>query len=148
MGKFSNDCDSEEDLSQDIWLHVLEKVRRGADPDFVDAWLTKVATRLCLDRCRVESKREELRRRWLADAPTWLSHRQMDVVVESRLSLVRLLSGLSDRQRNALVMRHGQGRSVAEVACAMGVAEGTVKATVYRAIQRIREDVGRRDAIR
>ncbi|HET6428763.1 MAG TPA: RNA polymerase sigma factor [Phycisphaerae bacterium] len=48
--------------------------------------------------------------------------------------LARALEALPDRQREAVACRFLRGMSVAETARAMGCAEGTVKATVFKAV--------------
>ena len=59
-----------------------------------------------------------------------------DVLDGLWLSVV--LRQLSERQRLALVLRYYADLSVEETARAMGCAEGTVKATVHAALQRLR----------
>jgi len=48
------------------------------------------------------------------------------------------LRHLSDRQRLAIVLRYYADLSVEETAQVMGCAEGTVKATIHTALQRLR----------
>ena len=61
-------------------------------------------------------------------------------VVVSALAMQNALGRLADRQRCALVLRFYADLSVAEIAAAMGCAEGTVKATLHQALQRLRVD--------
>ena len=49
------------------------------------------------------------------------------------------LSALPDRQREAVVLRYLEGMDVAQTAELMGVARGTVKATVHAGLKRLRE---------
>lgn len=50
----------------------------------------------------------------------------------------RLLAGLSPAQRTAVVLRHVDGMSYAEIAEAVGRPEGTVKAHVHRGLAALR----------
>jgi RNA polymerase sigma-70 factor (ECF subfamily) len=50
----------------------------------------------------------------------------------------RLLAGLSPAQRTAVVLRHVDGLSYAEIAEAVGRPEGTVKAHVHRGLAALR----------
>jgi RNA polymerase sigma-70 factor (ECF subfamily) len=50
----------------------------------------------------------------------------------------RLLAGLSPAQRTAVVLRHVDGLSYAEIAAATGRPEGTVKAHVHRGLAALR----------
>jgi RNA polymerase sigma-70 factor (ECF subfamily) len=57
------------------------------------------------------------------------------------LSVHAVLVQLPLRQRAAVVLRYLGGLSVAEVAEAMGCAEGTVKATLHVALRRLRVEL-------
>ena len=52
-----------------------------------------------------------------------------------RVALVRALRRLPERQRQALVLHHMAGLTVAEIAADAGVAEGTVKSWLSRGRQ-------------
>ena len=53
-------------------------------------------------------------------------------------SLTVALDALSERQRAAVLLRHQQGHSYAEIANALDVAEGTAKTLVHRGVQILR----------
>jgi RNA polymerase sigma-70 factor (ECF subfamily) len=57
---------------------------------------------------------------------------------DSRETWARLLAGLSPAQRTAVVLRHVDGMSYAEIAEAVGRPEGTVKAHVHRGLAALR----------
>ncbi len=57
---------------------------------------------------------------------------------EARETWARLLGGLSPAQRTAVVLRHVDGLSYAEIAAATGHPEGTVKAHVHRGLAALR----------
>jgi RNA polymerase sigma-70 factor (ECF subfamily) len=47
------------------------------------------------------------------------------------------LSTLSDRQRIVFILKHNQGYKIREIADLLHCAEGTVKNTLYRAIEKL-----------
>lgn len=51
------------------------------------------------------------------------------------------LEQLSERQRQAFLLRQWQGLSVSETASAMGVSEGSVKTHLWRAVQSLRDSL-------
>ena len=51
---------------------------------------------------------------------------------------MRLLRTLTDRERQVVVLRHYFDLSEAEVAAELGVARGTVKSTLSRALVKLR----------
>jgi len=57
---------------------------------------------------------------------------------DERETWARLLAGLSPAQRTAVVLRHVDGLSYAEIAEATGRPEGTVKAHVHRGLAALR----------
>jgi RNA polymerase sigma-70 factor, ECF subfamily len=57
---------------------------------------------------------------------------------DERDTWARLLAGLSPAQRTAVVLRHVDGMSYAEIAAAVGRPEGTVKAHVHRGLAALR----------
>ncbi|HUQ77368.1 MAG TPA: RNA polymerase sigma factor [Patescibacteria group bacterium] len=57
---------------------------------------------------------------------------------DARETWARLLAGLSPAQRTAVVLRHVDGLSYAEIAEAVGRPEGTVKAHVHRGLAALR----------
>jgi len=57
---------------------------------------------------------------------------------DERETWARLLAGLTSAQRTAVVLRHVDGMSYAEIAEATGRPEGTVKAHVHRGLAALR----------
>jgi RNA polymerase sigma-70 factor (ECF subfamily) len=69
----------------------------------------------------------------LRDGPVRLAER-----AEERRLLQKLLLGLPERQRVAVVLRHVQGLSYDEIARLLGQPAGTVKANVHRGVRALR----------
>jgi RNA polymerase sigma factor (sigma-70 family) len=61
---------------------------------------------------------------------------------DERETWERLLAGLTPAQRTAVVLRHVDGLSYAEIAEAVGRPEGTVKAHVHRGLAALRTALG------
>ncbi|QQE12252.1 RNA polymerase sigma factor [Planctomycetota bacterium] len=61
---------------------------------------------------------------------------------ESVNEMMRMLESLTDRQREAVVLRHLEELPTEEAAAAMNCAVGTVKATLSQALKRLRELMG------
>ena len=57
---------------------------------------------------------------------------------DQREMWARLLAGLTPAQRTAVVLRHVDGLSYAEIAVAVGRPEGTIKAHVHRGLAALR----------
>lgn len=63
------------------------------------------------------------------------------MAIDQRLMLARLLAELPATQRAVLVLRFYLDLSVAETATLLQIAEGTVKSTTHRALDRLRESL-------
>jgi RNA polymerase sigma-70 factor, ECF subfamily len=64
-------------------------------------------------------------------------------IVEHRASLFRLVDRLSADQRRVIVGRFGEEKSIRELATEMGRSEGAIKQLQWRALQTLREQMGR-----
>lgn len=115
-----------EDLVQEAFARLLprwERVRLYDDPE---GWVRSVAMREATSRWR--------RARVASAGLLRLGRRASDAAASSTsVDVADLLAGLPVNLRQVLVLHYGVGLSVAEVARALGVAEGTVKSRLSRA---------------
>lgn len=106
--------------------------RRWSDVDNPPGWLRTTVVRRCLNE----------RRRWrnfARMAPRWARPDETDPMPPE--PLLDVLATLPVRQRTAVVLRYYADLSEAEIAAAMGIAAGTVKSTLHRALARLRQEV-------
>ena len=59
---------------------------------------------------------------------------------DSRQGLAALMSSLPAAQREALLLRFADGMTIAEIAAAVDVPEGTVKSRLHNGLERLRRD--------
>ena len=145
-----------EDVFQDVWMKVLQ-VASDYEPSrgTFRGWLFRIAANAAVDRRR----RDAVRRGEELDAPVENAEgRRIDFVAserpgperlatsaESGEAIGRAMAALSDRQRTAVLLRHQQGLSYAEISGALGVPEGTAKTLVHRGVAILRARLGGRD---
>ena len=119
------------------------------DLDDPGKWLTRIAVNTCLDRLR--SRRWQFWRKRpnsedettiLALAPATNPNAE-DEVFANQIGerLERALTKLSLRQRAAFTLRHYEDRSLAEIAEVLDLDIGTVKVHLFRALQKLREEL-------
>ncbi|MEP7027263.1 MAG: RNA polymerase sigma factor [Candidatus Eisenbacteria bacterium] len=138
-----------EEVAQDAFVRAWRALPGFRGEAAFGTWLHRIVSRLALDR------RERLVRRAQHETPT----AEPPEIVEpaSALSdppggddagsrLARLLEGLPERARAAVVLYYYEDRSVAEVARTLGVPEGTVKTLLSRARATLRESWSREEA--
>lgn len=118
-----------EDAAQEAFARALARWRRLRDRSWVGGWVTTTAlnvARRSLRRVRGVEMRE-------------VGERDLEAILDLR----EALAALPLRQQEAVILHHLEDRPVADVAEAMGVAEGTVKAHLHRAREALAEKLGR-----
>jgi RNA polymerase sigma-70 factor (sigma-E family) len=120
-----------EDLASEALARTYVHWRRVKSLDYRDAWVLRVVTNLAIDAYAK-------RRVPLDDAaPIGLE----DAVV-LRVTLAQALRALPARQRDAVVLRYLVDLSEADTAEALGVAPGTIKSHLSRAVAHLRRVLG------
>jgi RNA polymerase sigma factor (sigma-70 family) len=119
-----------EEITQEAFFQTLKRWPKVSELDHPEGWTMVVA---------LNKGRDLHRRRVRHDAKQALLVRQPDAQsserhVEDRMMVSTLLEGISDRQRQALLLRYITQLTIPEIAVVMGCAEGTVKATLHSAL--------------
>lgn len=132
---YADDDDHADDLLQDCWEAILERLHQYRGRGSFDNWAIAVSRNVCRMRLREARRKREVA---LEDATLVLDdapdpeHELM--LRERREVLHRALDELPDRERDAVIMRMIQGRDTAEIAEAMGVSRPTARSRVARGI--------------
>jgi RNA polymerase sigma-70 factor (ECF subfamily) len=135
-----------EDLTQHVFVKALEALPRyEARGVPFGGWLFRLARNAVIDHVRTRHDHAEL------DEIVGWSHGDAGpdeiAVVRQELDAVGVaLAGLTDEQREAVVLRFFAGLSAREAAEAMGKQEGTVRGLQFRAIAAMRRQLGLDDA--
>lgn len=131
------DRQAAEEVVQDTLLQAWRAGDRY-DPDraSLGTWLFTIAHNLVVDRHR----RRAARPRTVGpvddrDAP--LTDGEVDRAIET-WQVAEALAGLSDTHREAIVLVHYRGHTVAEAADLLGVPPGTVKSRVFYGLRALR----------
>jgi len=147
------DRSAAEDVLQEVWIKVLRNVEGyRVDPGSFRAWLYRIAANAATDHAR----RARLRAGPELDAPAGddgarivdrlpsaaPGPEQRHVATRLGRDIERALEQLPERQRAAVLLRHQQGLSYAELAAVLSVPEGTAKTLVHRGVRWMREHLG------
>ena len=145
------DRDEADSATQDTFFKAHRALQRiGVDEPVEPAkWLTRIAVNTCLDRLR--SRRWQFWRRRaqaLEDQEGLLRTVSPNPEAEDhyfalqiRLRLTAALDQLSERQRAVFTLRHYQNLTMEEIAAALNLDSGTVKAHMHRAVTKLRVEL-------
>jgi len=124
-----------QDASQEVWVRVWRNIRKFRGESAFSTWLYKITVNTCLSVLRKEQAREM---REVGDELPYLpvtpsienDPETAALAAERRGELLRELEHVRADHRAALVLRHMEGLSYAEIAQILEVPEGTPKGWV------------------
>jgi RNA polymerase sigma-70 factor (ECF subfamily) len=123
-----------EDAVAEALARAWERSERGERIDSLPAWVTAVG----LNLLRSGWRRRRAERRAVDRVQPAATAADADDLVDVR----RALASLPRRQREATILRYYLDYDVAAVAAALGISEGTAKATLFRARQSLAAALG------
>jgi RNA polymerase sigma-70 factor (ECF subfamily) len=135
-----------EDVVQETFLKAYRNLPRFAGQSEFSTWLHRIAA-----NCAVDSLRRGASR-WMQERP--LEAESLEAAAsdptperaffgsEIHRRVARSLEGLSAMERAAFVLRHFEGRTIAEIGKTLGVRSGAAKNCVFRAVAKLRRDLG------
>jgi RNA polymerase sigma-70 factor (ECF subfamily) len=143
------------DVAQQTLLDAHEKRAqfRGATDAETAQWLRQILVHNIADAIRAmgaakrdisrEQSLEATIERSFSSAHQWLAANQSSpsgqiAKIEELLALAHAIAELPDRQRDAVVLHHLQGLSVAELAIHLACTEGAAGAHLYRGLKQLR----------
>jgi RNA polymerase sigma-70 factor, ECF subfamily len=131
-----------EDAVQETLLRAYRALARFDARSQFGTWLHRIAVNTCLEILR---KRERLqpREEWNdaeeAAGPSPEPGPDRRALSQEVEQAVRgALAGLSPMERTAFVLRHFEGRSIAEICGTLGLRESAGKQAVFRAVKKLR----------
>ena len=129
-----------QDLLQTALLRTYHRWEHIADKRLADAYLRRVM---------INTRTEWWRARKLQELPTdHLPDASVEDQAEQhadRALLMDIIKTLPPQQLSVLVLRYWEQMSTDETATTLGMAPGTVKSTLHRALARLRQELQRRD---
>jgi RNA polymerase sigma-70 factor (ECF subfamily) len=145
------DPEDADSATQDTFLKAYQALQRTGAPDIEDAsrWVTRIAVNTCMDRLRSRKWQFWRKRPNPSDESAILDlARETGPSAEDRLfaaeirsRLASALARLSVRQRAVFTLRHFEDRSLEEIGDLLGLDTGTVKAHMFRAVNKLRDEL-------
>lgn len=134
IARRTHNREATEDLTAEVFRKALEHLPRfkwtGAP---FAAWLFRIGSNLIADRAKRSAREAGVESTSAAiTAPN-------DFEEAERIARIfRIVGELAEEQRNVIVMRFAEEKSIREIAAAMGRSEGAVKQLQFRALENLR----------
>jgi len=137
------DHDSAADIVQEAFVRAFRSMHRFEGRAGIATWLHRIAVNLCLSEIRKRKLRRSLSLGELAGKLMGAMARPGRELEsqESGAQIRRALATLPPRQRAVFVMRHEGEMGHAEIAEALGISEGAVRASFFHALRKLREEL-------
>jgi RNA polymerase sigma-70 factor (ECF subfamily) len=131
------DADEAQDVTQEAFVRAYRALDKCEHPDRFEAWLF----RILVNRVRTAIEKRSTRARWfvrLEDDDALESVEEESSDPPSLETLEDALRGLSAKQREALLLKYGEGVTYEEMASMTGSSVSALKMRVNRAIEVLR----------
>ncbi len=141
------DRDAAQTVAQDCFLKAYRARDRFRGEASLLTWLLQITVNLVRDHVR--GRRLQFWRSALPDtALSWIPDGEIDperriLIKEQVEALWSATALLPERQRTVFLLRYVEELELLEIAAVTGLKEGAVKVHLYRALRRVREQVGR-----
>ena len=127
-----------QDASQEVWVKVWRNIENFRGDSAFSTWLYRITVNTCLSVRRKEARRKE--REFSGDELPFLPEpgggdadpEAAALGAQQREALLAALTQVRAEHRAALVLRHMEGLSYAEIARILEVPDGTAKGWVSR----------------
>jgi RNA polymerase sigma-70 factor (ECF subfamily) len=135
-------ADLVDDIVQQVWVRVWQRLRTLEDPRQLRAWLYTVARNAAIDFCLAEQRQHALTDRLTADGgrrSTATSPFGAAAGNELQETLLRAVRSLPAIYREPFVLRHLEEWSYAQIGEVLGLSADTVETRLVRARRLLRE---------
>jgi RNA polymerase sigma-70 factor (ECF subfamily) len=131
--------ESAEEVTQEVFVKVISRAHQYDGRAAVSSWLFAIAANACRDRRRRDRRAAVVPLDSIADLPSRGEGIETRLASRERSAAVRrALEGLSEEQREALVLARYHGLPYAEIARVLGISVGAVKTRIFRAVETLK----------
>ncbi len=136
-----------EEITQDTFLKVYQRLHTLKDPNQFSGWLYVIATR----RCYAWLRKKRIRTDPLEDVDTTMIHkdayshhviedRRNSAIDAHREAVKKLLAKLKESERTVMTLHYLGEMTVEEISKFIGVSAGTIKSRLQRARNRLQKE--------
>lgn len=129
-----------EDVAQEVFLDLYQKLNTIQSSGHLTYWLRKVAVHRSIDQGRKQKNRRESDWEHLAEPAN--DGKRSDPLLLDQLR--KTVGTLPEKQRMVVVLRYEEDLGPAEIAELMGMPVNTVKSTLHRSLEELRKKLIRK----
>lgn len=138
--RFARDSFELEDLCQEVFMRVYERLDSFRREVPFEHWLTRITINVCCDMLRKTKRhRNHVSFEQLPFEPKDAAAESVTEAREAHEILMRALSGLRPKERIVITLVDLEEKSVREAAALTGWSEGNVRVRVHRARQALKK---------
>jgi RNA polymerase sigma-70 factor (ECF subfamily) len=132
--RFLRDREGAEELAQDVFLQLYQRLRQIESPAHATAWLRRAICHRCIDEAR---KRRLRPRVGLEDVPEpSIESRHPDLLLNERLR--RMVGELPESARMVVLLRYQEDLDPTDIAEMLNMPVSTVKSHLHRSLAVLR----------
>ncbi len=147
--RMTGSADDAFDVAQEVFIRAYRSLRGFKFESRFSTWLFRLSSNMCIDFLRKSGRRSEFSLDDRGEAGERANEiPDLRYCPETELekkelaqSVSQALLRLSPEHRQIVVMRDLCGLSYGEIACALSLEEGTVKSRLFRARERMRQEL-------
>jgi RNA polymerase sigma-70 factor (ECF subfamily) len=136
---FLRDYGAAEEVAQDVFLRLHQKLDELESDRHATFWLRKVTSRRCIDYARRRGARSSIALEDTAEPAA--ADRQGDPLLNRRLR--KLIAALPEKPRMVMVLRYQEDLTPEEISEVLEMSVGTVKSHLHRSLAILREKIER-----
>lgn len=144
-----------EDLAQEVWLKVYRHLQNFRGESSFYTWLRQITVNTFLNHRRAQLRHTgsesqplrlvEIEQVDYEDALRLARSRDMEDDLQQKIMIERVeasLSELTPQQRLIFILKHNEGMTYEEISVALNCSTGTIKKSLFRAVQKLRQHLG------
>jgi RNA polymerase sigma-70 factor (ECF subfamily) len=142
-----------EDVSQEVFVRIFRSIATFDHGAKFSSWVYRITANAAIDHLRRRRLAPSAFKEVRIDDPAQAAARAEVVSgrnpareAESRLlgaKIENALRSVSERERAAFILRHYHDLDLKEIAETMGISMGAVKSYLFRAVRKLRKELGR-----
>lgn len=135
------------DVSQQVCLKLYGKLKLFRHCSKLSTWIYRVTVNSCIDFLRRFKRVVPLNEAITKDSDDTACFTQNLENEERQKKIQEKLNGLSLQQKNAVIFKHFEGLTIAQVSRIMRCSQSSVKTHLCRAVEKLRKELGGEDEL-